>query len=264
MHNRTPNHRVLGVALAGLLTLTARPRLVAVLTAGALLAVTAPTAALAAERPARERPRTEATERHADPETARQRCMGALDKRLTDLGNAATRLAAVPHVTDAHQAALSAILDETVAGLEALIPDINAAADTAALRTACRSMFEDFRVYALVLPRTRLVVAADVAVAGAGKLDRVAARLESAIERGAAGGQGTAEAEAKLAEMRDEIDSARDAAAGVPAGIMGLTAADWNDDHEVLTPAREALRSARTDLRDARRLAGEIKAALAV
>ena len=241
-----------------------RVRLAAVLAAGALLAVAAPTAAVAAERPARERLRSESTERPTDLETARRRCLAAVDKRLTDLGNAADRLAAARHVTDAHEADLAAILDRTAAGLEALIPDINAAADMATLKTTCRSMFVDFRVYALVLPRTRLVVAADVAVAGAGKLDNVADRLESAIERAAADGHDTAEAEDKLAEMRDEIDSARDAAASVPGSIMGLTPADWNADHEVLTPARRALRSARTDLRDARRLAGEVKAGLHV
>ena len=65
---------------------------------------------------------------------------------------------ATEHVTDDHQAALTADIDETAARLRVLADAIKADTDLATLRDHCRSIFEDNRVFALVLPRARLVV----------------------------------------------------------------------------------------------------------
>ncbi|HEY3239136.1 MAG TPA: hypothetical protein VGL92_06205 [Acidimicrobiia bacterium] len=229
----------------------------AALGAGLILAL--PATALAA--PA-DRTRTPAVERTADLETLRARCLEAIDKRLTALETASGRLAEAEHVTDEHEATLAGIIDDTSASLDALAGEIGADTEAEALKAHCRSIFEDHRVFALVLPRTRLVVASDTAGAAADRLDQAADRIEQAIAEAEAAGQDVTQAKADLEAMRSEIDSARTSAAGVPDGILGLTPADWNADHEVLTPAREALRSARADLKAARDLARGIVAGL--
>ncbi len=226
---------------------------------GAGLIVTVPAAAFAADA-GRSRPAL--SERTRDPEALKARCREAITKRLTALDTASERLAGAQHVTDDHEATLAGIIDDTVASLTALDAQIAADTDPEALRAHCRSIFEDHRVFALVLPRTRLVVAADTAVAGADRLDRVADRLESAIDKAEAKGQDVTQARADLEALRAKVDSARETASGVPDSILDLTPADWNADHEVLSPAREELRSARGDLKAARDLARGIVSGL--
>jgi hypothetical protein len=228
-----------------------RTRLVAAVL-GAGLALALPATALAADS-GRSRPAL--SERTRDPERLKARCQEAIAKRLTALETAAKRLAAAKHVSDEHESTLAGIIDDTRASLTALAGEIAADSDVEALRAHCRSIFEDHRVFALVLPRTRLVVAADTAVAAADRLDQVADRLGRAIDKAEAAGQDVTQARADLETMRAKVDSARETASGVPDGILDLTPADWNDDHEVLTDAREDLRSARGDLKAARDLA---------
>jgi hypothetical protein len=236
---------------------------------GAGLVLTVPAAALAApsERtrpPASERTRPRSAERTRDPEAMKARCLEAIDKRLSALETASRRLAEARHVTDGHEATLAGIIADTSASLDTLAGEIGADTEPETLKAHCRSIFGDHRVFALVLPRTRLVVASDTAIAAAARLEQVADRIERAIAEAAAAGQDVTQAEADLEAMRAEIDSARSTAAGVPDGILGLTPADWNADHEALTPAREALRSARGDLKAARDLARGIVAGLEV
>jgi len=237
----------------------------AALGTGLLVLVPAAVLAAPAERirpPDSERTREQAAERTRDPEELRARCLSAIDKRLAALAAASSRLAEARAVTDEHEAALSGILAATGASLGALAGEIRADDDAEALKAHCRSIFADHRVFALVLPRTRLVVASDAAVAAADRLDRLSARIEQAIAKAEAAGRDVAGAEADLDAMRAAIDSARSSAAGVADDILPLTPTDWNDDHEVLSPAREALRSARADLRAARDLARGIRAGL--
>ena len=233
---------------------------------GAGLVLALPATALAAERtpPTGERARLAGSERPRDPEELRTRCHEAIAKRLTALETASGRLAEARHVTDEHEGILSGILEDTTGSLTALDREIAADTEADALKAHCRAIFEDHRVFALVLPRTRLVVAADTAVAAAERLEGVADRIEDAIAKAEAAGQDVTQAKEDLAGMRSAIDSARTTAEGVPEGSLDLTPADWNADHGVLTPAREALRSARADLKAARELGRGIVASFKV
>ncbi len=194
-----------------------------------------------------------------DLESLRSRCVAAIDVRLRALSAAKAALASAGHVTVDHRAALAALLDETTARLQALRTDIAADAEAGSLKGHCRPIFEDNRVFALVLPRMRLVVAADVSGAVAAKLEAVAGKLGAAIAEAEAAGRDMTQARADLEAMEAKIASAQASAASVPGTVLGLTPADWNADHRVLAPARQSLQSAGKDLRGARELAGKIR-----
>lgn len=189
----------------------------------------------------------------------RTRCLAAIDVRLPALAAAKTALSGNDHVTDDHGAALVTDLDGTATRLRELAEQIKADTDLATLRDHCRSIFEDNRVFALVLPRVRLVAGADTATEAGAKLGDIAARLADAIAKAEGAGQDVSQAKLDLDLMKAHIASGVASAGGVPGAVMGLTPADWNADHEVLTPARQSLRSARADLRVARDLAWQIR-----
>jgi hypothetical protein len=192
-------------------------------------------------------------------EALRTRCLAAIDVRLPALAAAKADVNGNQHLTADHRSALVTDIDETTARLQALQGEIKADTDLAALRDHCRSIFEDSRVFALVLPRTRLVVGADTAGAAGAKLSDIAGKLADAIDKAQAAGRDVTQAKADLDAMKAQIASGVAAAGSVPGSVLGLTPADWNANHDVLMPARQQLRVARTDLRVARDLAVKIR-----
>ena len=231
---------------------------------GAGLVITVPAAAWAGpSRPVSSSPsdstRPRGVPRDTTLEALRTRCLAAIDVRLPALAAARSAVADNARVTDDHQSALTANLDETAGRLRDLATLIKADTDPAALRDHCRSIFEDNRVFALVLPRVRLVVGADSATDAGAKLNDVAGKLADAIAKAEAAGRDVHQAKLDLDTMKAQIASGVAAASTVPGAVLGLTPADWNANHEVLTPARQSLREARADLKVARDLALEIR-----
>lgn len=192
-------------------------------------------------------------------EDLRAGCLAAVDVRLPALAAARTALARHEHVTDDHEVALTADLDGTAARLRVLADAITADTELAGMRDHCRSIFEDNRVFALVLPRARLVAGADTATDAGAKLGDVAGKLAEAVEAAKAAGDDVTQAERDLDLMKAHIASGVASAGTVAGAVLDLTPADWNANHEVLTPARQSLRSARADLKVARDLAQNIR-----
>jgi hypothetical protein len=233
---------------------------------GAGLVIAAPVAAWAGpSRPVSNTPSASSSDNptdithERDIEKVRTRCLAAIGVRLPALSAARADVTANGHVTDGHETALVSNIDETTARLNVLAGEIKADTDLATLRDHCRSIFEDNRVFALVLPRTRLVVGSDTAVDAGSKLNDVAGKLADAIKAAEAAGQDVRQAKLDLDMMKAQIASGVAAAGTIPGAVLSLTPADWNANHEVLTPAHQSLRAARTDLKVARDLASKIR-----
>ena len=192
-------------------------------------------------------------------EALRAKCLAAIDVRLPALGAARGDVANDQHTTADHKTALETDIDQTTARLQTLQGEIKADTDLSALRDHCHSIFQDNRVFALVLPRARLVVGADAAGFAGHKLSDVAGKLADAIQKAQDAGRDVTQAKADLDALKAQIASGVAAAGTVPGDVLGLTPADWNANHDVLTPARQSLRAARTDLKVARDLAVKIR-----
>jgi len=217
-----------------------------------------PTAALA-QRPEAQRPeRPEQTERPERPERreaaidgVKTRCLNQIDRRQRALSADKARLEKARFLTDAHQAALEAINNQTSSGLARLADVIQGEDNVEELRAECRQIVEGFRVFALVRPRSRLVTASDRAIAATTKLGGVADRIQAAIDQAKAENRDTAAAEASLATMRAAIATAASDAGGVYEAVIHLTPADYNANNAVLDRPRGKVRSARDSLKQA-------------
>src|SRR3954468_1182151 len=94
------------------------------------------------------------------------RCDAAIDKRVNDLATWTSKINAAKHLTDAQKSALIGELATTSTGLPTVAkPAVDAAADKAALKTACQAIAQNYRVYLVVGPQVRLTVAGDVEAA---------------------------------------------------------------------------------------------------
>jgi hypothetical protein len=191
---------------------------------------------------------------------ARGRCEQAVDQRLATLDKLSAAVAGRAAVTDDHRATLEGQIAAARDGLTALRASIAADADAASLKAHCREIVEGYRVYLVVVPRTHEVVAADAIVAGADRMSARVGDLATAIDAAEAAGRDVTHDRELLADLQAKVAAARDAAAGVPDTVIGLTAADWNAG--TAQPALEAghatLAQARADLASALTSAKEI------
>jgi hypothetical protein len=268
--NRTISHPARLARIAGPLT-------------GVLLALAvAATPALAASRPATQAAGSmaqaeEITSRHrcaeawraaaADPTVEHYQAVGLceIDRRLATIDRLGNAIEGSRPLTDDHQAALEAILDDSAAGLRALRAEIEADTSLPELREDIGSIFEDYRIYVLVVRQVWLVLAADTVDAAGAALDETAADLAVLIERAEAAGQDVTEAKAHLAAMEAAIAEALAGVDGVAEEVLPLTPADWNAGTAgpVLREAHQAIADARADLRTATAEARQVIAALA-
>jgi hypothetical protein len=181
----------------------------------------------------------------------KSRCLNQIDRRQKALSELKARLANAKFLTDAHQAALDAINEQTSSGLSSLADTIQSEDNFEQLKAECRQIVEGYRVFALVRPRARLVLAADRELTAVTKLNGVADRIQSAIDKAKSEGRDTSKAEADLATMRAAITSASSHASGVYDAVIHLTPADYNANHGVLDAPRAEVRAARDSLKQA-------------
>lgn len=204
------------------------------------------------------KPETRTTKPEATPEGRKAECSAQIARRLADLDKLAARVEAKSGVvSDDHEAAIDAIVQQTAEGLAALQAEIDAATTVDALKPLCKRIITDFRVYALVVPQVNLVLVADAIEAKKATFDTLRQRLVDAIAAGR-----TAENGAKLDELLASFDAHVAAMLatidGVADDALGITVVDYNADPKILKPDVEAVRNARKEARAASRDAHRI------
>jgi len=187
-----------------------------------------------------------------------------IDRRLATIARLRTAIGDAKALTSDHRAALRAILDSSEAGLSALKPKIDADTDLAALKADVHSIFDDYRIYVLVVRQVHLVGGDDRVAAAAARLTGVADKLQAAITTAQGQGKDVTGASAHLAAMRAAIAAALGQVDGDAAAVLPLLPADWNAGtaKPILDAAHASLDAARADLATALAEAKAAKAAL--
>lgn len=209
--------------------------LVALLIVGALPAV-----ALAQEAP------VEAGDALRIIERLKDRAEAAIENRLDTIERVSEALQDAEYLTEEHERVLLNELGSSSDGLTALGREIEAAETLAELGELIPKIFEDYRIYAIVVPKAPLVAVADAIEAASGRVEVVSEALQDAIDRVREAGFDTSEAEEALAALVASLGEATALAGPVPDKVLPLRPADWPD------PAQSVLEGAHGDLRSAR------------
>lgn len=241
-------------------TTTTALLLVATVGAGTVLATPAVLAATVAPDPERASSGRCAAQWDAargEPTVARLQAVGRceIDRRLDTLEKLQQAVDTSKALTDAHEAALEAVIGSTRSGLTALRVEIDAATTVPALREDLRRIAEEFRVYVLVGRQVRLVIGDDTVAAAVTKAEASAARVRAAVDAAETAGKDVAASRAHLATMTKAIAAAAKAVEGDATAVLAQTPARWNagDAKPVLDAARASIREARSSLRIALR-----------
>jgi hypothetical protein len=171
-------------------------------------------------------------------------------------------LDATPSVASADRATLDAQIDATVTGLTTLKATFDADATLAAVRSDCRRVVTDERVYALLIPRVELVRAAGRVQAAMGTLHHLAGLLQARVNAAKGRNRDTTSAQGYVTDLGLKADEAAKAVADVPAAVLPLGAAGYPGNRPVLVSARASVDTARGALQGAVAAAGSAITAL--
>jgi hypothetical protein len=186
-----------------------------------------------------------------------------IDGRLETLRALSTAIGGAQRLTSAHKSSLQGIVSADQTGLTALRTKVDGETTVAAVKTDATSMVNDYRIYLLATPQVHLVIAADLETAAATALSQAADKLSAAIDAAKKAGKDTSKAEADLADLRTQISAATTAISGKADAILAVKPGpDANAIHAAVTPVRDAVHTARGDLKKGAQDAKAIKTEL--
>jgi hypothetical protein len=193
-------------------------------------------------------------------------CEGAVDRRLSTLGDLQGKVSASTYLTAGHRSTLLGEIGAEHDGLTALRAKVAADTDRATLVADCKSVVEHYRVYLLMIPKAHLTIAADASVTIAQKLTDLATRLQADVDAAKAAGKDVTKAQRDLDALKAAIGAGMAAVAPVP-GLLGFSlpldpSAFPADQHAVMT-ARSDMGTARTHFaeagKDGRQVVADLK-----
>ena len=185
----------------------------------------------------------------------------AIARREKVLTRATNRVAADRTMSAADRSALDAIFAQDSSGLAALGRTLAADTTVPAARKDYRMIFSAYRVFALVVPQTRLAADADALTARAvPRLDKAQTALQNALT--AHPDKNTPAVQSSMSDLASRIGDIGTQTDGLSATVLGYTPAQYDANHRLLAPSRAKLRTARTDLRHARRDVRSVRRAL--
>jgi hypothetical protein len=183
-------------------------------------------------------------------------------KRTTSLNSAIAKITANSSITASDKSTILGILNGDLAGMTTVAAKV--AADTTAAQAASdyKTIFTDYRVYAVAIPQAHYAATADNLTTHAIPRLTDAQQKLSALLSGRDSSKSTPALQADLADMTTQLDKASSSLSGLASTALAVTPATYNSNHGVLTAVKASLTSARAALKQARSDAATILAAL--
>lgn len=201
-----------------------------------------------------------------DPSAAlsqiKERAAVAVDLRLDAISEMETAVGDSNVVTEEHRSVLLDMLASTAAGLTSLGETIAADTEISEALAHSAKIVTDYRVFVLLLPQVRLVLASDGVERAAAVLGDAAATLEAASTAAREQGRDTTEADAAIARLRENLEAAKALVEGLASEVLALDPSGWPDNEAARDQARDDVRDAASALREARGAAHEAARAL--
>ena len=165
-----------------------------------------------------------------------------ITRRLTSLNAVAGKISSASKLSSADKATLSDEVSTEISGLTTLKANLDDATDTATAKTDAESIFNDYRVYALILPKINLVKTADDQQVTETKLTSLATKLKTSLAAKPNAGLQT-----KLDDMNSQIAASQGISSSIESAVVSLQPSDYNSDHTILSGDRDKLKTAQAD-----------------
>ena len=140
---------------------------------------------------------------------AKTKAVAEINRRITSLNGLIALIGAMKHLSESDKNALIADAQAQITNLASLKTKIQADTDPATLRTDRQSIFTQYRIYLLFLPKTRILAAADRMGEIVDLMTQTAAKLQTAIDAAKTAGKDVASLQAALTSAQAKIEDAK-------------------------------------------------------
>lgn len=185
--------------------------------------------------------------------TRRLATLNTLDSKI----NAATKL----NATD--KSYLTAEVNGEITGLTTLKTKLDADTTLAAARADAQSIFNEYRVYALVAPKVSLVKVADDQQVVEGKLTALIQKLQTRINTAKSNGKDVTTLQNQLNDLTTQVNNAQSISSSIEQKVLTLQPSDYDSNHAILSGDSTQLKAAHSDneaaYNDAKNIISELK-----
>lgn len=181
-----------------------------------------------------------------------------IDRRITELNKLIEQVGNMKRVSAQEKASLASMVQTQIADLNSVKTKIDADTDIETLRTDVKSITISYRIYALVIPRGHILVAADRLRMIANMMSETAIKLETRISTAKTAGKDVAALESALADLKTKIADALTQAAAAESTVALLTpdlgdATQMKNNKNALMDSRTKIKAGRQDVNAARK-----------
>jgi len=170
-----------------------------------------------------------------------------IDRRVTALNKLQTKIQEMKKVTDTEKSSLTSAVQAQINLLNNLKTKISADTDSATLKTDVQSITKAYRIYALILPQTSILAAADRLSSTTDLLSAFETKLQARIATDQTAGKDVTSTQASIADMTAKIADAKTQAQAAIAGVSGLV--PDNGDKTIAASNLAALKTARNAIK---------------
>lgn len=194
---------------------------------------------------------------------AKNRADQEIDRRIAMLNALSERVQAMARVSDIVKTNTSNTVTTEVGALLSLKAKVDADNDITTLRSDIRSIATSYRVFMLVIPQGRILVAADKLQTTADAMSTFAETLQTRISEAQTSGNDVTSLSTQLSDMTAKMADAQSLASAAVSLVADLQPDNGDTTIEqsntaAIQDARTKLRAALADLKAARQDAGSI------
>lgn len=171
-----------------------------------------------------------------------------INRRLTTLGVLTGNINAATKLTASDKIVLSNEVSDTISGLSNLEVQLDGDTTLAGAHNNALSIYSEYRVYALVVPKVWLIKVADDQQATEAKLAALVPKLQSRITVDLNAGKNVVVLQAELNDMSSKITAAQAISSNIESTVINLQPADYNSNHTVLVGDFAQLQTAQKDI----------------
>jgi hypothetical protein len=182
----------------------------------------------------------------------KQRSSLEIDRRINSLNGLLTKFNNLKKLPEAEKTELNKSIQDYITELTNLKTKINADTDLVTLRIDAKTIFTDFRVYAVYMPKLAELAAVERMMAAADTLTEVANRLNTRLSQLQEQGQDVAGLQTLLGDMNSKITDAQTQYEAVETEITPLSPEGYPGNKVTLQSGRNKIRLATQDLKAAR------------
>jgi hypothetical protein len=184
--------------------------------------------------------------------TLKSRADEEVDRRIAELNKLTTKISSLKKLSGAQQSAFTAAVQQDISDLTSLKTKIDADTDLVTMRADVKSIVDDYRVFALFVPKIHLLAASEIISETTGQFDALATKLQAQITELQTAGNDTTVLTSDLSEMQAKITDAKKQASSVTSTVTSLDPSGYPDNKTILQSARTNIQTGRQDLAAAR------------